>query len=519
MAFRDDLKLHLQAGVPALYVESHEWMRFHAAVRHCCEETRKTLHIWNRLEGFKPVPETPDSVQDPMDVVALLNETDLEDRVFLLESFSLEDSDVAASLAVAMRRLRDQRNHVIILTPTLEIPVILQQEFTVLDFPLPNRDEIRLSLKSTGASIGVPEGDIDFASPILDSVRGLGASEIVNAFSKVAAGRKKVTAEEIPLLVAEKEQIIRKSGYLEFIRTESAGQIGGLGSLKEWLELRKNAFGLAAQQAGLNAPKGVLLLGVPGTGKSLSAKVVAREWQMPLLRLDMGRVFGGMVGESESNIRNAIKVAEGLAPCVLWIDEIEKGLSGGSGSSGELDGGTATRVFGSLLTWMQEKTKEVFVFATANDLSRLPPELLRKGRFDEIFFVDLPGSKARKEIFRIHLGSKGQGKVEPTDELVRKTEAFSGAEIEAVVNEALFFAYQPEETPEVTAAHLMEAAENVVPLSSTMGDVITRIRQWAQKRCRKANDPEDTPPNTVSGDQPRLRAEISNPFEDDNGRD
>ena len=462
MAFEDDLKLHLRAGVPGLYVESHEWLRFRTVVERCCrdEEVGKDLFIWNPLEGFHPTnPENGPGDADAKALMDFLNNTELRNSVFVLEFFDrfLREPDFPAFLAVAMRRPRNRDNHVVILSPTLEIPAAVKKEFTVLDFPLPGRNEIRLALNATMQDRRLPEGSVDFAPPILDSVRGLGAAEILNAFSKVATDPGKITAEEIPLLVGEKEQIIRKSGYLEFVRTEDAGEIGGLNALEEWLKRRKGTFGAKAREVKLSAPKGVLLLGVPGTGKSLCAKVVAREWKMPLLRLDMGRVFGGVVGESESNIRNAIKVAEGLEPCVLWIDEIEKGLSGGASSTGELDGGVSTRVFGSLLTWMQEKTKEVFVFATANDLARMPPELLRKGRFDEIFFVDLPGKNAREAIFRIHLDRIEQKDVKPSNELLDKTEGFSGSEIEAVVNEALFFAYESDNTPKIQAVNLINA--------------------------------------------------------------
>ena len=530
MTFKENLKLHLRAGVPALYVESHEWLRFHSIAKECCadSEVKKTLLVWNPIDGFDLPPEDQEKDQeeeqkgerlpegnDTMELLDFLNEATHRDTVYVLEHFDryLEGKDYPAFLALAIRRLRDSGCHVVILSPTMNLPDAIRKEFTVLDFPLPDRDHIKDLLRETAEKHISDGGRVDSSPAILDSVRGLSTEEVRNAFSKAAVDCGRITAEEIPMLIGEKEQIIRKSGYLEFVRTEDAAKIGGLTELQMWLVRRKNAFGPKARDAKLIAPKGVLLLGIPGTGKSLCAKVVAREWKMPLLRLDMGSVFGSLVGESESNIRNAIKIAEGLEPCVLWIDEIEKGFSGGASSSGEMDGGTSTRVFGTFLTWMQEKDKEVFVFATANDLSRMPPELLRKGRFDEIFFVDLPGKRARDEIFRIHLERKGQEKVEPSDELVKESEGYSGSEIEAVVNEALFLAYESEQTPKVTAANLMQATKEIVPLSSTMGDVIKSIREWADKRCRKANDPADEMPNIRSDGAPRLRAEISNPFE------
>ena len=517
MTFYENLKLHLRAGAPMLYVETHEWQRFHTVVQECCkdEEVRKFPFFWNPLEGFgHPRPEDAPEGPDTADVLNFLNESELRNSIYVLEFFDryLEGQDYPAFLAVAARRLRGLGSHVIIQSPTLNIPATVQKDFTVLDFPLPERNDIKSILTTVQKDQKLSDKEVDKKSTdILDSVRGLGSTEIWNAFSKAAVDRRRITAEEIPMLIGEKEQIIRKSGYLEFVRTEGASDVGGMNALKEWLERRKNAFGAKAREARLSAPKGVLLLGVPGTGKSLCAKVVAREWKMPLLRLDMGSVFGGIVGESELNIRNAIKVAEGLEPCVLWIDEIEKGLSGGASPSGESDGGTATRVFGVLLTWMQEKTKEVFVFATANDLSRMPPELLRKGRFDEIFSVDLPGRNAREAIFRIHLDRKGQNHCKPSGKLLDKTEGYSGSEIEAVVDEAVFLSYQPGDAPKVDEAGLLKAAGEMIPLSSTMAPVIAATRKWADKRCRKANDP-DEPPNIRPGDGPRLRTEIPNPF-------
>jgi len=203
-------------------------------------------------------------------------------------------------------------------------------------------------------------------------------------------------------LLSEKKQIIRKTGILEYIDSKvNLEDVGGLATLKKWLHLRSQCFGQIAQEFGVGTPKGLLLTGVPGCGKSLTAKCVSSSWNMPLLRLDMGKIFQGVVGSSESNIRSALRTAEAISPCILWIDEIEKGLSGSSG--GASDGGTATRVFGTLLTWMQEETAPVFVFATANNINSLPPELLRKGRFDEIFFVDFPSTLERKKILEIHL--------------------------------------------------------------------------------------------------------------------
>ena len=520
MAFYNDLFLHLQAGVSAMYVESSEWPRFKKEAADCCKKCDKHLFRWNRLDGLVPVSEKAPSIEakgDFLELVEYLHGPAPEKSVFVLEfadRYMVDDHQIASCVAAMVRGLRDKRSHVIIFSPSLTLPEAVKREFAMLDFPLPNREYIRKMLEKIRKDYEI---NVDDATDVVDSVRGLGATEIRNAFAKVAVMYKKITAEQIPALVAEKEQIIRKSGYLDFVSTDemSMGKIGGLELLKEWLQTRKKGFGNRAREAGLSAPKGVLLLGIPGTGKSLCAKVVAHEWNMPLLRLDMGRVFGGWVGQSESNMRNVIKIAEGLAPCVLWIDEIEKGVSGGAGASGERDGGTAVRVFGTFLTWMQEKEKEVFVLATANDLSRLPPELLRKGRFDEIFFTDLPGKEGRRRIFDIHLGSKGKT-LEVTDELTNATEGFSGSEIEAVVNEALFSVYKEGEDLCVEAKDLFEAAVPIVPLSATMGERIKKLRKWAKARCRPASKEEPPEINNLQSG-PHLRAETDDPFTDNDG--
>ncbi|SMN00161.1 hypothetical protein SPONN_1326 [uncultured Candidatus Thioglobus sp.] len=511
MAFYNELKTHLEAGIPAIYVETTEWMRFGSELKQCCEELGKESVFWNIVEGING------KYTDFVELLNYLKSGKVENTVIVLEFADryFDEPDTHRMFAIMLRSLRDNKNQVIVLAPSLNLPNTLEKEFAILDFSLPDREAIEQILMQVSKDFEITE-NADTANEILDAVRGLGTTEIWNAFAKVAVNSKKITAEQIPQLIAEKEQIIRKSGYLEFIRTnESMHSVGGLDGLKTWLEDRKIAFGSEARAKKIDAPKGVLLLGIPGTGKSLSAKAIAKEWKMPLLRLDMGRIFGGLVGESESNIRNAIKTAESLEPCVLWIDEIEKGLSGGASSGGERDGGTSVRVFGSLLTWMQEKDKEVFVFATANDVSKLPPELLRKGRFDEIFFVDLPDKKERKDIFDIHLKNKDQN-LKPTDELLDKTEGFSGAEIEAIVKEGLFLAHRENANTQnkvkISAKNLIDAQEPIVPLSTTMQELITGLRDWAKNRCRLASTA--TPPNIQSNPKStQLKQEISNPFE------
>ena len=315
------------------------------------------------------------------------------------------------------------------------------------------------------------------------------------------------------LVIREKENVIKKSGYLEYFHPkEEMKDVGGLDVLKDWLGKRGRAFEKGAAGFGLSYPRCILLLGIPGTGKSLTAKAVGNLWHFPLLRLDMGKIFGGIVGESESNIRGALGIAEAIAPSILWIDEIEKAMSGIS-SSGRSDGGTTSRVLGTFLTWMQEKTKPVFVVATANDISQLPPELLRKGRVDEIFFVDLPTQEEREEIIKIHLQKK---KREPAGfdiaQLAKKSKGFSGAELEEVVKEALFQVFDAGRA--LRDEDMLNAIAKTYPLARTMHETIDDMRKWAQSRAVPASSKTPEPLDEWQTDNiPKLAQEsYTNPF-------
>jgi SpoVK/Ycf46/Vps4 family AAA+-type ATPase len=269
--------------------------------------------------------------------------------------------------------------------------------------------------------------------------------------------------------------------------------VGGLELLKAWLARREKSFTDDARKFGIPAPKGILLLGVQGCGKSLTAKAVGAQWNLPLLKLDVGRIFGSLVGQSEENIRKAIKVAESVAPCILWADELEKGFAGMSGS-GVSDSGTTARVFSTFLTWMQEKTAPVFLIATANDVTALPPEMLRKGRFDEIFFVDLPDGAEREEIFRIHLAKRHRDVSKfKLKALADATDGFSGAEIEQVVVGALYIAYDAGR--ELAQKDILSEAKSVVPLSVMMHEDIEELRTWAEMRTRPASENHDKAPS------------------------
>ena len=348
----------------------------------------------------------------------------------------------------------------------------------MIELKLPDRDKLGEIIDALSRN-GVANGERE---ALIDAATGLTTQEAENifSFSKVETG------EWCPKVVArEKAQTIKKNGILELYECqEQMTNLGGMGEAKAWIKRRKRAFTKEAKAAHIPYPKGMLLLGPPGTGKSLLGKIIANELGVPLLKLDMGRVMGSLVGESERNIRTALGLAEAISPCVLFIDELEKGISG-SKSSGQTDGGTTARVFGTILQWMQEKKTPVFVVATSNDVSQLPPELLRAGRFDAMFFIDLPNAAERNEIWQIQI-RKYEHKPEDFDLelLASSTEGFTGAEIEAVFVDALYSAFDGSTSPGDT--HVVRAIGETVPLSRTMSCEIQKLREWSMGRARRA---------------------------------
>jgi SpoVK/Ycf46/Vps4 family AAA+-type ATPase len=416
-----------------------------------------------------------------------------EPSIVVLKDFHpyLSDPVVIRALRDLAHALKSTYSTVLLLSPTLLIPPDLEKEISVLDVPLPSfadlmalLREIATVLRQTGrAQVDLTKEE---AHQLITAALGLTLSEAENAFAKAVADDGKLGRDDIQLVLEEKRQVIRKSGLLEyFAPDQSLEQVGGLDLLKGWLARRGHAFSPAARAFGLPEPKGLLLLGVQGCGKSLTAKAIAAAWRLPLLRLDMGRIFSGLVGSSEENLRKAIRTAESVAPVVLWVDEIEKGLSG-LASSGQTDGGVTARVFGTFLTWLQEKQAPCFVVATANRIDMLPPELLRKGRFDELFFIDLPAAPEREEILRIHVARRRRDPAAyDLAALARAAAGFSGAELEQAVVGALHEAFA--EGGELQQRHLEKAVAESLPLSVTMREEIDRLRDWAASRTRPAS--------------------------------
>jgi ATP-dependent 26S proteasome regulatory subunit len=502
--FVQDLDLHIRARYPLLYLVTWEESRLDAILNDMAAAHGKALFNWSVTRGLKRVGGarvlgTNEGSRDPVEALGQIGRL-TEPALVVLKDFHpfLNDPGVVRALRELAQDLKSTFTTVILLSPTLQIPVELEKEISVLDVPLPTFRELYQLLREIVAVVrqgqkAVVDLSKEDAEALIKASQGLTLSEAENAFAKAIANDGRLDANDIPLVLDEKRQVIRKSGLLEYYPVDADLEgVGGMESLKSWLAARESAFGDAARKFGLPAPKGLLLLGVQGCGKSLTAKAIGASWRLPLLRLDMGRIFSGLVGSSEENMRRAIRVAESVAPAVLWVDEIEKGLAG-AGGSGNMDSGVGQRVFGALLTWLQEKTAQVFVVATANRIDLLPPELLRKGRFDEIFFIDLPRAAERREIFKIHISRRERdASAFDLDKLVALTEGYSGAEIEQAVVAGLFHAFHARE--ELAQPHLVQAITETLPLSTTLGEEIGRLREWAKTRTRPASGDAQPPP-------------------------
>ncbi len=501
----EQLNILTRAKYPLLYIVSWEERRIEDILRQVAAERRKQLYLWALTTGITHIDAPQTSIdpgtRNPITALEVISQSN-EAAIFVLKDFhALLDPQSGPEHAVIVRKLRDvinqlkeSRKTLIILSPLIKYPIELEKDITVLDYSLPDMDELAQSLERVVRSAREISGmRLDLTKSqreaILNASRGLTCTEAENVFAKSLVMHHQL---DVDVVISEKEQLIRRSPALEYFQSvEDFSNVGGMKLLKEWLRKRSRAFSEKARQFGLPEPKGLLLLGVQGAGKSLLAKAVASQWHLPLLRLDLGRVFSELVGSSEHNIRGALRMAESVAPCVLWIDEIEKGL-GGVASSHQSDAGTTARIFASILTWMQEKTSPVFVIATANDISKLPPEMLRKGRFDEIFFVDLPQVQERREIFAIHLAQRGRDPLAfDLNHLAIASEGFSGAEIEQVVISGLYDAF--EEDRNLNTADLSNNIKNTRPLSQTMEKEISQLRRWGHNHARPASLIEPVP--------------------------
>ncbi len=501
MSVLDELEDLVRARYPILYVVSGEEARVETALVEVARRVEKPVWEWSCTTGLHPAGALAATARSrattTRDPLAALDQVldQVEPALFVFKDLhpflNRQQPAVTRRLREIARHLKDTRKTLVLVAPTLELPAELEKEVTVLHFPLPGRRELETLLEQILREVeptGQVRVELDEAGRerLLQAARGLTLNEAENVFARILVRHRCLSAEQVPEFLAEKRQLIRKNGLLEYYDTaESFATVGGLAALKDWLAKRGAAFTPAARAYGLPPPRGLLLLGVQGCGKSLCAKAAANAWQVPLLRFDMGRMFGSLVGSSEDNVRRAIQVAESVAPAVLWVDEIDKAFAGTHGSTFS-DAGTTARVFGTFLTWLSEKTAPVFVVATANDISQLPPELLRKGRFDDLFFVDLPGPAERAEIFAIHLARRGRDPAGfDLPALAAASADFSGAEIEEAVISALYEGFSRGE--ELNTGHVLLALRETVPLARTMAEHLQRLRDWAAGRARPAS--------------------------------
>jgi hypothetical protein len=505
MNFAAELEILIRARYPLIYIISSEEMRVQSVIVEIAAKRQKKVFEWSFNTGIVPVGTSIQShkgrnspTKDPLTALDYVIDQ-IEPAIFIFKDLhpflGRSNYAVIRKLKEISLHLKNSFKTILIISPVQEIPTELEKEVTMLNFPLPTRDDLNELLEKIISDIRQfkqvsVELDETGRERLLQAALGLTLSEAENVFAKIIVKDERLSGSDVNEVFAEKQQIVRKSGLLEYYpTTEGFSQVGGLAVLKDWLNKRAAAFTDEARAFGLPAPRGILILGVQGCGKSLCAKAVSTQWQLPLLRFDMGRMFGSLVGSSEENVRRAIAVAESVAPAILWVDEIDKAFAG-SQSSGSTDGGTTARVLGTFLTWLSEKTSPVFVVTTANDISQLPPELLRKGRLDEIFFVDLPSLEERQEIFRIHLARRAR---KPEDfDLPAMAEAAvdcSGAEIEEAINSALYDAFYAGQ--EITTELILNTLSQTVPLAKTMDEQISRLRNWADGRARNASMPRE----------------------------
>lgn len=495
---KDELDVLIRARYSVIYIESPEEVRTVKLCREIAEGQQKALFTWSLTQGLmeidltqpkiemgKPIPDT----QDPIMAMSKITEVN-KPSIVILKDFHriIDDNIVCRAMRDLSISLQASSTTVIIVSPVIKIPTELQKEITVVSLPLPNVEEISAVLEnviSTSENTAPDhvkakikqvrkEMKNGLRDQVLNAAKGLTLGEAENVFSKSLIANKKI---DIRTITAEKEQVIKKSGILEFFADVlNIQDIGGLDNLKIWIQKRKKAFTAEAKKFKLRTPRGVFLTGLPGVGKSLSAKAIAGYFEMPLLRLDVSKIFSGVVGSSEQNISQALKTAEAVAPCVLWIDEVEKALAGVQ-SSGQLDSGVTARVFGTLLTWMQEHKEDVFLVVTSNNPLSIPPEFMR--RFDEVFFVDLPTIEEREEIYRIHLTKVARDpEAFNISQAASISEGYSGAEIEKVIMAAMYDAF--DNGDDITDEYIYGAIKKTIPLSEQRKEEIAKLREWSK---------------------------------------
>lgn len=516
------LKILINSSTPIVVMETVEEMRAVTLVRAACSELNMAAFEWSIADGLvrsgsrTPIAGGKDQDEqanaaltalgpdagaktpiyhsrEPVQALANMEAMTLE-AVFVLKDFHRHMDD-----PVVVRRLRDvgqkfssNRRTVIITAPTITMPPELASLVEFLDLPLPDWQRLRQIVQETYTRLSKTytlhlKLDAAGVDAMANNLRGLTEEEADRAVSQALVKRYALCPETVTDVLEAKKDLLRHSGMLEFIdASEDLKSVGGLDNLKHWLAQRQGAWEDAAREFGLEPPRGVIILGVQGCGKSMCARAVAGEWKLPLVKFDTAAVFDKYIGETEKRIQKVFQVAEGLAPCVLWIDELEKVFAGSGPDSASSDAGTSSRLLGAFLSWMQDRKAPVFVAATCNNVTALPPELIRKGRFDELFFVDLPNQAERRQIFAIQLSRRKRNATEfNLDQVAAAARGYSGAEIDAAVQTAMYASYSSKQP--LTTQTLLDALKATVPLSTTRAEEVQGLREWAQQRAVPAS--------------------------------
>jgi hypothetical protein len=514
----DRLKVLVNSSTPIVVMETVEEMRALGLVRSACADLNMAVFEWSIADGLvrsgsnaPVVPSRPALTHRPGSSdgdaapTAIYNTCDPVQALANLEAMTLEAVFVLKDFhrhmesPVIVRRLRDvgqkfsaNRRTLILTSPSIQMPPELASLVEYLDLPLPDQQRLREIVHETYQRLSKTYTlQLKLESAGVESVasnlRGLTEEEADRAVSQALVSRYALCPETITDVFEAKKDLLRRSGMLDFIDvSDTMANVGGLGNLKAWLAQRRGAWEDSAHDFGLEPARGVIILGVQGCGKSMCARAIAGEWKLPLVKFDTAAVFDKFIGETEKRIQKVFKVAEGLAPCVLWIDELEKVFAGSGPDSASVDAGVSSRILAAFLCWMQDRKAPVFVAATCNNVTALPPELIRKGRFDELFFVDLPNQAERKQIFSIQLARKKRNPADfDLDRIAAAARGYSGAEIDAAVQTALYAAYSSKQ-PLATAA-LLEALRTTVPLSTTRAEEIAALRDWARTRAVPAS--------------------------------
>ncbi len=508
------LKSRILSHFSMMFLTTWEEERWEAELAAMATEMDRGFVTWTVTRGAQP-PLSGESqpLTDPAEFLRKLGEFPRK-QLFLVKDFRpyLTDPGIVRQLRDLVPTLIQQKKSLLFMGPDAPIPVELLKDAIKFDLPLPGLQELHTELKQALAtenarhSAPIPVSQ-EQEERLVRTMLGLTASQARKSFARALLGRKGIDDDIYAQLIGEKKIMVQGSEMLEFQElSEGVKDIGGLDGLKDWIRKRSLAFSESARKSGIPAPKGVLLLGVQGCGKSLTARAIAQLLSFPLVRLDVSTLLSGDLGQSEKNMRDVLGLMEMIAPAVLWMDEVEKGFAGGN-AEGNADS-TMVRIMGRFLTWMQENPSPVFVVATANSVTSLPPEMLRRGRFDELFFVDLPNYHERKQIYEIHLRKK---KLDPEQydiaRLAERSEGYSGAEIEQVVLSAMVESYGKEEG--VSEAAMEKAREETVPLSVTMEEKIFQLREWARGRCRPAT-PDSRVLQMLEAEQRQKAADTGN---------